>query len=377
MEKPGIDGLRGLAGRFAAWRDRTVADPGFRAWAARFPLTRPIARRRTRALFDLCAGFVYSQVLHACVELRVFEILAAGPQTGAALAPCLGLSLERAERLLGAAASLRLLARRGHAFGLGPLGAAMVDNPAVVEMIRHHGMLYADLADPVALLRAAPGATRLAEYWPYAGTRAPASLGAEQVAGYTALMAASQPLVAAQVLDEFDLRRHRRLLDVGGGDGTFLIEAARRAPGLGLVLYDLPAVAERARARFSAEGLTDRAEAVGGDMHAGALPGGADVVSLVRVIHDHDDSAALAILRAARRALPDDGTLLLAEPMAGTQGAEPIGDAYFAFYLMALGSGRARTPEMLAAMLREAGFRRIQRRRTATPLLASLIVARP
>ena len=42
-------------------------------------------------------------------------------------------------------------------------------------------------------------------------------------------------------------------------------------------------------------------------------------------------------------ALPADGTLLLAEPMAGSRGAEPVGDAYFGFYLLAMGSGRPRT----------------------------------
>ena len=66
-------------------RDRLLASPGFQRTAAAFPLTRPIARRRARALFDLCAGFVYSQVLLACVRLRLFDILAEGPQTVAAL----------------------------------------------------------------------------------------------------------------------------------------------------------------------------------------------------------------------------------------------------------------------------------------------------
>jgi demethylspheroidene O-methyltransferase len=47
-----------------------VSRPSFRAWAARFWLTRPIARRRARALFDVCAGFVYSQVLFACGPRR-------------------------------------------------------------------------------------------------------------------------------------------------------------------------------------------------------------------------------------------------------------------------------------------------------------------
>ena len=60
-------------------RDRLLASRRFQRWAAAFPLTRPIARRRARALFDLCAGFVYSQVLFACVRLKLFDALAAGP----------------------------------------------------------------------------------------------------------------------------------------------------------------------------------------------------------------------------------------------------------------------------------------------------------
>ena len=51
----------------------------------------------------------------------------------------------------------------------------------------------------------------------------------------------------------------------------------------------------------------------------------------------------MTLLRAIRRALPADGTLLIAEPISGVRGAEPIGDAYFAFYLLAMGSGRPRT----------------------------------
>ena len=109
------------------------------------------------------------------------------------------------------------------------------------------------------------------------------------------------------------------------------------------MLFDLPAVADRARTRFAAAGLSHRAEAIGGDFLSQSLPDGADIVSLVRVIHDHDDAAALALLRNVRRALPRDGTLLIAEPMADTAGAEAVGNAYFGFYLLAMGSGRPRT----------------------------------
>jgi demethylspheroidene O-methyltransferase len=356
------------------WRDRLLTSPRFRAWAAAFPLTRPVARRRARALFDLCAGFVYTQVLAACVRLNLFDVLAEGPQSAAALAHRVSLSVEAMERLLAAAISLQLVARRGERFALGPLGAAMVGNPGIAAMVEHHAVLYADLHDPVALLRGA-GKTELSQYWAYARAENPGGLGASDVGDYTSLMAASQPMIAQEVLSAYRLNQHRHLLDAGGGDGSFAASAASRHRNLHVTLFDLPPVAERARARFAALGIADRATAVGGSFFADSLPEGADVASLVRVVHDHNDSAALAILRAVHRALKPGGTLLLAEPMSGTPGAEPVGDAYFGFYLLAMGSGRPRTPAEFQSLLKQAGFAASRQVRTRMPMLTRLIVA--
>jgi demethylspheroidene O-methyltransferase len=364
--------------RWHAFRDRLLSSDGFRRWALSFPLTRPIARRRTRALFDLCAGFVYSQILFACVQLRLFDILAEGPRTGAELAHGLALSPDAAARLLTAAASLDLIEpRRGGRFGLGPLGAAMVGNEAVAAMVRHHAILYADISDPVALLRGEPAEPALARYWAYARSSRPDCLTAGQIAGYTDLMAASQAMIAADILDAYPVRRHRHLLDIGGGDATFLMAAGTRAPKLQLTLFDLPPVAERARMRVAASAGADRFDAVGGDFRAGPLPRGADLISLVRVLHDHDDQAALDLLRAIRQVLPSDGRLLVAEPMAGTRGAKPVGDAYFGFYLTAMRSGRPRRAEDIQAMLRAAGFAHSRLIPTKSPLVVRAILAHP
>ncbi|MDV7398310.1 methyltransferase, partial [Arthrospira platensis SPKY1] len=81
---------------------------------------------------------------------------------------------------------------------------------------------------------------------------------------YSRLMAASQSLVSAEILAAYNFKKHRRLLDLGGGDGTFLRAVAKAAPRLELRLFDLPPVAERAREAFAAAGLADRAEAHGG-----------------------------------------------------------------------------------------------------------------
>jgi demethylspheroidene O-methyltransferase len=363
--------------RYLAVRDRWLSSPRFQRWAAAFPLTRPTARKRARALFDVCAGFVYSQILFACVRLKLFDLLTAGPLTSAGIAEALKLPPDSTDRLLEAAVSLRLVEKRaGGRFGLGALGAAMVGNPAVGAMVLHHSLLYADLHDPVRLLRGEQDETALGRYWAYAGSDKPATLPGMQVADYTALMGNSLPLVADEILDAYPLHKHQCLLDVGGGDGSFLIAAAARCKKLKLLLFDLPPVAERAARRFSIAGLDSRARALGGDFLKDAIPGGADVISLVRVIHDHGDVAAAAVLAAVYRALPPKGVLLLAEPMMGTPGAEPVGEAYFGFYLLAMGSGRPRSPRELQAMLTAAGFASTQLVRTRQPLQSRLIVAR-
>ena len=80
-------------------------------------------------------------------------------------------------------------------------------------------------------------------------------------------------------------------------------------------------------------------------------------------------------LRAGRAALPAGGPLLRAEPMAGTPGAEAMGDAYFGFYLLAMGRGRPRSRAELTAMLAAAGFESVRQLATRLPLQTQLLVA--
>lgn len=361
--------------RWYRLRDRLIASPRFQRWAASLPVVRWFARRQARALFDLCAGFVYSQVLVACVELRVFDRLAKGPADLSELATEFEMRPEASERLLDAAVSLRLLEKAGgHRYRLGVLGAALRGNPGALRMVEHHEMLYRDLGQPVALLRRRPRSTELAQFWAYSVEEHPGELTGDRVARYSMLMSESQHLIASDVLDAYRLDRHRSLLDVAGGEGAFLVEAARRAPELQLTLFDLPAVAERARGRLCEAGI--EARCVGGDVFRDPLPGEADLISLVRVIHDHDDADAYRLLDGVYHALPPDGVLLLAEPMADTRGAERVGAAYFGFYLHAMGQGRARSAARLTGMLKDVGFRDVKERPTRRAFLTRLLIAK-
>jgi demethylspheroidene O-methyltransferase len=141
------------------------------------------------------------------------------------------------------------------------------------------------------------------------------------------------------------------------------------------MLFDLPPVAAQAAQNFTTAGLAGRATAHPGDIAADKLPEGADLITLIRVLHDNDDNRAVQILSAARAALPPGGKILVAEPMSATGGAEPIADAYFGFYLLAMRSGRPRSPAELTNLLKAAGFSNIRPRATGQPMLTRILTA--
>ena len=367
-----------LMDRFREAAARLAASPRTQSWVARFAPTRPIAQHQALALFDLCAGFVYSQVLQAFVQAELHERLQNGPKSPAELALATGLPANSMERLLKAATALGLAGRRsGGRYGLALRGAALAGNPGVVAMIRHHALLYADLEDPLALLRNGGGNTRTHRFWSYLAADRQEALTADSAARYSALMAASQTMIADAVATAFPFRDYASILDVGGGTGRFLERVAPQAPHARLALFDLPPVAAEAATRLARAGLEPRISTHGGDFTAAPLPAGHDLITLVRVVYDHEDEKVLALLKACRAALGPEGALLVAEPMAGQGSDARIADSYFNFYLLAMGSGRTRSPEEHAALLRRAGFTRIREARSDMPVLTRMVLAKP
>ena len=165
---------------------------------------------------------------------------------------------------------------------------------------------------PSALLRGEVGANRaLGTFWAYAETEEASALAAERTRRYTRLMSASQAMVAREVIRvRSRLADYRRILDVGGGDGTFLEAVARVAPARRPRRCStfLPSRTEAEDAVFARSGLTDRSQsAIGGDFRRDPLPReGADLICLVRILHDHDDARSCELCsRSARtRARP-------------------------------------------------------------------------
>lgn len=372
------------AGRESVQRrlDAWFSDPDLYRWAIANPLTRWVTRRRTEKLFDLMAGFVHSQVLLSCVRMGLFVRLKEEPQTLEALAHQTQIEPPALQRLLLSAVALGLLEHRSKGrFGLGPLGAPLARQDGIAAMIEHNNLLYQDLLQPVEFLRDAWGGS-MAGYWPYAhgkmpalGTAAPAGEALEPVARYSELMASSQNFVLQEILSSYPLAGHRRLMDVGGGKGRFISAVARQYPGLELALFDLPPVLEVARNALQVAGLHSRVNLHPGSFLTDTLPCGADVITLIRVAHDHCDASVRDILRNIYQALPPGGTLVLAEPMAQAAGERlQPSDAYFHYYLLAMGAGRLRTHTELAGLMRDSGFGAVTLLDNAMPIHARILV---
>lgn len=356
------------------WKNRLILSPRFQRWAARFPLTRRHVRREGEAMFDLVAGFAKSQVLRALIELRVLHLLLDAPLPARALAAQVSLPEDRALVLLNAGVAIGLLHQTRKGFGVTARGAALLGVPGLQAMILHHDVLYRDLADPVAFFRGEVQ-TELAGFWPYVfgeGTGA----SAEDSARYSQLMADSQGLVADEALSQIDLGGVRRLMDVGGGTGVFLSHVAARDPELKLVLFDLPQVMAPARVALTDRGLIDRIGLMPGSFKTDPLPKGADAVSLIRVLYDHDNAAVADLLRKIRAALPPGGRIIISEPMTGGTQPHVPGDVYFALYCMAMRTGTARSATRIAEMLSDAGFIDIQCPAPRRAFVTSTITAR-
>lgn len=360
------------------WRNALLASERFQNFATAFPPTRPISRKRSRALFDIVAGFTYSQVLYAVVKLDLISTLSTSPKTTETLAAQYNFETDRLLRLLKASESLDILERtKNGAWTLGVHGAALAGNSWIMRFIMHHDLLYRDAEDPLSLLRDPQRDTALKRFWSYADRDGAPDAKTEDVAAYTELMSASQKAVAREIIATYDFARHTHVMDVGGSNGTFLSELAFHSPLPALTLFDLPPVAELARSRLGALGLENRVVIKAGSFLHDDLPKGADLITLIRILHDHDDDSVLSLFERVRHAIPAKGVLLIAEPLSGEKSIAPVADAYFGLYFAAMGQGKTRNLAEIAELARKAGFSKARALPTRMPLITGLIQIEP
>jgi hypothetical protein len=114
---------------------------------------------------------------------------------------------------------------------------------------------------------------------------------------------------AAALAKKFDFSPHTRLLDIGGGTGSWSIAIAQRHQHLTGAVLELTTAVELARSRVAAAGLAQRIAVLTGDAMTGELPAGYDLFLLANLIHYWSAEQNQDLLQRVRRADQPGATL--------------------------------------------------------------------
>ena len=179
----------------------------------------------------------------------------------------------------------------------------------------------------------------------------------------------------AGVVDAYEFRSIRKLVDVGGGHGRLISMILTAYPKMRGVLFDMPHALEGGQRTIAEAGLSDRCEVVSGDFFR-SVPAGGDAYILSRVIHDWTDEKAVAILKVVRGVVPDKGRLLLFETMirAGDRLAYPL---LSDLNMVIRTGGCERTEAEYRALYQAAGFKLTRAIETPSPTGMTIIEGKP
>lgn len=325
-------------------------------------------------MFQLSSAYIDARALWIAAKLGIADHLAAGPKSVAELAQAasaLADPLHRVLKLVAAIGALREL--EPGRFALTPFGELLrSDSPNSMRdwVLWNGGPLSESFKEALHSVQTGePVFERVHGVKIYEYLRDHPD-DARLLSG--AMVAYSREMIGA-LTSSYDFSNAKHLVDVGAGPGAIDVAVLRANPGLHATLFDLPHVADRARATVDQAGVGTRATTVGGDFFK-SVPAGGDIYLLSAVLHNWSDAECKVILEHTRRAMAKGGRLLVLEmimPPADTPHFAKKSDVVM---LVALG-GRERSVEQYSMLLAEAGFRLT--RAHETPYLLQLLEAEP
>jgi hypothetical protein len=299
---------------------------------------------------QLLAGHLVPRVVSTAAELELDRHLRDGPRDAADLARATATDPDTLGRFLRALATTGIVVEHEDGrFSLTPLGAQL--RFARIGMLGDGAhRIWDDLMYTLRTGRPAFDHIFGSQFYDYLGERPEAEADFNEWMAVTA-----GPWLPAAVA-ACDLTGAKLLVDVGGGDGTFLAALLTANPDLRGILLDLPKAVAGAPAAFERAGVADRATTVAGSFFE-TIPEGGDVYTVCRVLFNWDDERAAAILRTIRRAMPEGARLLVIEvPLPPLGHPQRVMGAFNDLNNLLLMGGRYRTIDEIRALFEKSGF---------------------
>lgn len=268
-------------------------------------------------LSDLNWAYRASRILQTAAVLEIFTHLNSGPMTCRQLAEACGAKPELLEKLLIACTAMGLVSKQADCYSNSPISASyLVKGKALYQgdIIAHSAGVW-DFWDKLPqLVRANPLPSRSED-----------QRHRDFIFGMHNLAIAGR---AQFFVDKIDLSGRKRLIDVGGGLGTYSIFACRKYPQLTAYVFDLPQTAALAQQIIASEGMQDRIAFIAGNWEIDDFGADGDVLLFSNVLHGSGSQAAMKLQKAAR-AMSSGGLLVIQEFLLNDEKTGPLLAALF------------------------------------------------
>jgi hypothetical protein len=317
-------------------------------------------------IMRIALGFMAAKHLFTASAIGVFEGLAQGPATLDELAAKCAVPARTLGISADAMVSLGLVERDGDRYRNSPTAAAFLAGsagPDLRPMLRFFDRISYGLWTNLE------NAVRAGE-----GQRQFHGFSDEQQQIFSAGVEAFSAGAAAALAVNYDFGQHRRVLDVGGGTGSFLLPILRRHPALQGTLFELPGACAVARLRLAGEPEGARVTVVEGNFFTDPLPDGHDALILANTVHVLSAAHNLELLRHMRAHAAAQARLLLVDLwMDSSHTQPPAAPLMSGEFLVMSGEGQAYGEDAADQWLAQTGWRKLERRPLAGP--ASVIIA--
>lgn len=329
------------------------------------------AVRRQIELLDIAHGYFGSQVLFTANELGVFGALAATPLSVGDLARALDANEDALERLLNACVALRLLSLTDERYANTALAEDVLvpDGPAYLgNWLRLMSRWMAVWTNLTATVRTGRSSTdpRLHLGGDPAHTR-DFVLGMDDYAR----------LRGSEIVRYLDFSGGVKLLDVGGGPGSYAVLFAKQWPDIQVTVFDLPDVVPMAARQATEAGVAERVSTAAGNYNEDELGRGFDVVFLSDTLHQESPEACEMILGKAFRALRPGGEIVVQAMFLNEDRVSPRWPVMHSLIMVLVyGGGRAYTVRETIDQMERAGFVDCEHRRMSLLNVNSLVTAR-
>ena len=313
------------------------------------------------AMRQITTGFWVSRATYVAAKLGIADLLKDGPKSSEELAQLTDTHAPSLYRVIRALASVGIFGQDEQGrFTLTPVAATLrsdVPNSLRALAIRNLGderyQAWGDLMHNVRTGETAFDHVFGMGVWEYQAQHP------EQAKIFDESMANIIAATNAAVLASYPFSTIDKLVDVGGGNGSFMISLLNANQAMKGVLFDLHHVAEQARKRIADAGLAERCEVIGGDIFT-SVPQGGTVYILSQIIHDWDDDRAIAILKSCYRAMKNKAKLLVIQgilPDRVEHSGAPQRGFIVDLHMMVTTGGRQRTVTEYRTLMEAAGFR--------------------